>query len=75
MSDLEEEGTWRWIDGQLVDIGMFQPWVELNNHDSSYPFGDSRRNNADCGFTHDYDHMLHDSNCDRPFYFVCQLSG
>ena len=70
MSDIREEGSWRWVDGQLVDMDMFV--TTMNNHDSSYSFGDSRRTNADCGRIAN---EIHDINCEKKSFFICGING
>ena len=72
-NDIAVEGTWRWVDGSLVDKTVFVS-VYLNNEDNDFPKSDPvRRLNADCGFIWEK-LKLRDDNCDFASYYVCELS-
>ena len=72
MTDVEEEGVWRWVDGQLVDMDDIDH--RFNNIDGTYAIGDSRRTNADCGRIGTGDN-IHDNNCEREAFFVCGMNN
>ena len=71
--DIDVEGTWRWVDGSLVDLNVFSN-VFLNNADTDFPTNDpARRYNADCGSLWNKLHF-NDQHCESAAYYACELS-
>uniref|UniRef100_A0A8C6UDA8 C-type lectin domain-containing protein n=1 Tax=Neogobius melanostomus TaxID=47308 RepID=A0A8C6UDA8_9GOBI len=63
LSDLDQEGVWRWVDGSLLKISFWDPG-EPNNYESS----------EHCGslFSDDRIQNWNDGNCSWKCYCICE---
>ena len=71
-SDIQNEGNWFYVDGTNVNLTIFDGH-NMNDQDASYPPGDARRTNADCGVIFDANKQLGDEYCGNRYSFICEL--
>ncbi|XP_046703210.1 CD209 antigen-like protein E [Silurus meridionalis] len=70
LSDLEEEGKWKWVDNTLVNNTYWNDWDgEPNNHQSGGLHGE------DCAVLNSHSKSWYDVPCENIYKHICEMDA